>query len=66
MDIMAYHTGESPLDTPFVSTCSCRLHSYITRDCDSPVTLTNFTLDYLEGHRAKEIDFVICEYRTGD
>lgn len=29
-------------------------------DCDSPFTLTNFTLDFLEKHWAKEVDFVIC------
>ncbi|THH11704.1 hypothetical protein EW145_g447 [Phellinidium pouzarii] len=32
-------------------------------DCDSPLTLTNFTLDFLEKHWAKEVDFVIW---TGD
>ncbi|KAL5530139.1 hypothetical protein ACEPAF_6396 [Sanghuangporus sanghuang] len=32
-------------------------------DCDSPFTLTNFTLDFLEKHWAKEVDFVIW---TGD
>ncbi|KAL5507973.1 hypothetical protein ACEPAH_5591 [Sanghuangporus vaninii] len=32
-------------------------------DCDSPFALTNFTLDFLEKHWAKEVDFVIW---TGD
>ncbi|EJD01156.1 uncharacterized protein FOMMEDRAFT_21595 [Fomitiporia mediterranea MF3/22] len=32
-------------------------------DCDSPFTLTNFTLDFLEKHWANEIDFVVW---TGD
>ncbi|KZP17262.1 endopolyphosphatase [Athelia psychrophila] len=32
-------------------------------DCDSPLRLTNFTLDFLEKHWASEIDFVIW---TGD
>ncbi|KAH8118273.1 Metallo-dependent phosphatase-like protein, partial [Phellopilus nigrolimitatus] len=32
-------------------------------DCDSPLTLTNFTLDFLEKHWADEVDFVIW---TGD
>lgn len=30
------------------------------RECDSPLRLTNFTLDYLEKHWSSEIDFVIC------
>ena len=30
------------------------------RDCDSPLLLTNYTLDYLEKHWVKDIDFVIC------
>ncbi|TFY59676.1 hypothetical protein EVJ58_g5625 [Rhodofomes roseus] len=29
-------------------------------DCDSPMTLTNFTLDYLDKQWSKEIDFVVC------
>ncbi|KAF7964355.1 hypothetical protein HWV62_9665, partial [Athelia sp. TMB] len=32
-------------------------------ECDSPLRLTNFTLDFLEEHWASEIDFVIW---TGD
>ncbi|KZT74415.1 endopolyphosphatase [Daedalea quercina L-15889] len=32
-------------------------------DCDSPLTLTNFTLDYLDKEWSKEIDFVVW---TGD
>ncbi|PAV20894.1 vacuolar endopolyphosphatase [Pyrrhoderma noxium] len=32
-------------------------------DCDSPFSLTNLTLDFLDKHWAKEIDFVIW---TGD
>ncbi|KAG6854776.1 hypothetical protein C0991_001203 [Blastosporella zonata] len=32
-------------------------------DCDSPFTLTNFTLDYLDKKWASEVDFVIW---TGD
>ncbi|KAH9843836.1 uncharacterized protein C8Q71DRAFT_793476 [Rhodofomes roseus] len=31
-------------------------------DCDSPMTLTNFTLDYLDKQWSKEIDFVVCEH----
>lgn len=31
-------------------------------DCDSPFSLTNLTLDFLDKHWAKEIDFVICEH----
>jgi len=30
-------------------------------DCDSPLVLTNFTLDYLETNWADQVDFVICE-----
>ncbi|KAF9646747.1 hypothetical protein BDM02DRAFT_3156429 [Thelephora ganbajun] len=33
------------------------------KDCDSPLTLTDYTLDYLEQHWAEHIDFVIW---TGD
>ncbi|KIJ70553.1 hypothetical protein HYDPIDRAFT_105296 [Hydnomerulius pinastri MD-312] len=33
------------------------------KECDSPLTLTNFTLDYLDEHWSDEIDFVIW---TGD
>lgn len=29
--------------------------------CDSPLRLTNFTLDFLDEHWTSEIDFVICE-----
>ena len=29
-------------------------------DCDSPLSLTNYTLDHLEQHWVKHIDFVIC------
>jgi len=32
-------------------------------DCDSPLTLTNYTLDHLEEHWTKHIDFVICASR---
>jgi endopolyphosphatase len=34
-----------------------------SRDCDSPLTLTNYTLDYLEEHWVKHIDFVVCTSR---
>lgn len=34
-----------------------------TRECDSPLRLTNFTLDYLAKNWADEIDFVVW---TGD
>lgn len=30
-------------------------------NCDAPLTLTNFTFDYLEKEWSKEIDFVVCE-----
>ena len=30
------------------------------RDCDSPLSLTNYTLDYLEQNWVNDIDFVIC------
>lgn len=30
-------------------------------ECDSPLRLTNFTLDFLEKNWADEVDFVICE-----
>lgn len=30
-------------------------------ECDSPFTLTNYTLDFLEQEWASEIDFVVCE-----
>ncbi|KAJ4478099.1 endopolyphosphatase [Lentinula aciculospora] len=30
-------------------------------ECDSPLTLTNYTLDFLEEHWADDIDFVICD-----
>jgi hypothetical protein len=30
------------------------------RECDSPWTLTNLTLDYLQKEWAHNIDFVIC------
>jgi len=30
------------------------------RDCDSPLSLTNYTLDYLEENWVNDIDFVIC------
>lgn len=33
----------------------------VNRECDSPYALTNHTLDHLEKHWAKELDFVICE-----
>ena len=29
-------------------------------DCDSPLTLTNYTMDYLDKQWADDIDFVIC------
>jgi endopolyphosphatase len=39
-------------------------HALILRvpssDCDSPLSLTNYTLDYLNKDWASEIDFVIC------
>jgi len=35
----------------------------LSRDCDSPLMLTNYTLDHLEEHWVKHIDFVIW---TGD
>ncbi|KAI0320832.1 hypothetical protein OF83DRAFT_1162184 [Amylostereum chailletii] len=31
-------------------------------DCDSPLRLTNFTLDFLDKHWASEIDFVVCAH----
>lgn len=34
------------------------------RDCDSPLTLTNYTLDYLEEHWVDYVDFVICAWRN--
>lgn len=34
-------------------------------ECDSPLVLTNYTLDYLEKQWASDIDFVICEQTTG-
>lgn len=34
----------------------CPLH----RKCDSPLRLTNYTLDFLKENWANEIDFVIC------
>lgn len=30
------------------------------RECDSPLTLTNLTLDFLDQNWSSEIDFVIC------
>ena len=35
----------------------------LCRDCDSPLTLTNYTLDYLEEHWVDYIDFVVCALR---
>jgi endopolyphosphatase len=32
----------------------------ISSGCDSPFTLSNFTLDFLDKHWASDIDFVIC------
>ena len=32
----------------------------INSDCDSPFSLTNYTLDYLAKEWADEIDFVVC------
>ena len=32
-----------------------------TSECDSPLLLTNYTLDYLEKNWADNVDFVICE-----
>ena len=29
-------------------------------ECDAPLTLTNYTFDYLDKEWASEIDFVIC------
>ena len=34
--------------------------SPVSSECDSPFTLTNYTLDYIEKEWASEIDFVIC------
>lgn len=31
------------------------------RECDSPLRLTNFTLDYLGDNWSDDIDFVICK-----
>jgi hypothetical protein len=30
------------------------------RECDSPLALTNFTLDFLDKKWSSELDFVIC------
>ncbi|KAH7914346.1 hypothetical protein BJ138DRAFT_1133448 [Hygrophoropsis aurantiaca] len=35
-------------------------------ECDSPFTLTNFTLDFLDEHWSDEIDFVICLHDNDD
>ena len=32
----------------------------IGSDCDSPLRLTNLTLDFLDKNWASEIDFVVC------
>ena len=32
------------------------------RECDSPLTLTNHTLDWLDKQWSSEIDFVICTW----
>ena len=29
-------------------------------ECDSPLVLTNYTLDYIDKHWADQVDFVIC------
>ena len=59
----ACHMGESS-STPIPYSSTSEVHFFwciLNRDCDSPFTLTNFTLDFLEKHWAKEIDFVICK-----
>lgn len=48
----------------FAMDCDCVLCLNGNRDCDSPYALTNYTLDHLEKHWAKEVDFVICECST--
>ena len=40
-----------------VSPCS---HDVIS-ECDSPFTLTNHTLDFIDKKWSSEIDFVVCE-----
>ena len=34
----------------------------VGRECDSPLRLTNYTLDFLEKNWASQIDFVICKW----
>lgn len=34
----------------------------VHRECDSPLTLTNYTLDWLDKQWSSEIDFVICRW----
>ncbi|OBZ76592.1 Endopolyphosphatase [Grifola frondosa] len=35
-------------------------------ECDSPMTLTNYTLDFLDKEWSADIDFVICNYMLPD
>lgn len=39
---------------------SCLYLTSSCRECDSPFSLTNFTLDFLKENWGDEIDFVIC------
>lgn len=32
------------------------------RECDSPLRLTNYTLDFIDKHWSSEIDFIVCEF----
>ncbi len=43
----------------FLNACRHVLHA--SRECDSPLRLTNYTLDFLDKHWSSEIDFVVCQ-----
>ena len=50
---------------PYRCVCACRSPGQVPKrsssNCDAPLTLTNFTFDYLEKEWSKEVDFVVCE-----
>lgn len=58
--VVSYHDDTTTTTT--TTTLTTTTAADVRSECDSPFSLTNYTMDWLDEHWSDEIDFVICEF----